>query len=278
MTFRFVSVLLLLAAAIATAQADRNIVYASPAGKNQLLDIYRPAKQTGLLPVVIWIHGGAFRTGSKEQASSVTWLTAHGYAVVSINYRLSQDALFPAQIQDCQAAVQWVRAHAAEYGFHPDRIGAWGPSAGGHLATLLGVTTSPNEASRVHAVADFFGPTDFLQMDAHAPPEGMRHNPADSPESQLVGGAIQDNSEKVARANPITYVTAQAPPFLILHGDRDPLVPVHQSELLHTALIQAGVPVTFHKLAGAGHGGPQFETPIVRAMVLAFFDQHLKPK
>jgi dipeptidyl aminopeptidase/acylaminoacyl peptidase len=114
-------------------------------------------------------------------------------------------------------------------------------------------------------------------MDAKALSGGMKHDPADSPESQLVGGAIQENKDKVARANPITYVTPDDPPFLILHGEQDPLVPVHQSELLFAALSQARVNVTFHKIAGAGHGGPQFTTPPVRAMVRAFLDQHLKP-
>ncbi len=259
---------------LAAPQIDRNIVYATPGATKQLLDLYRPAQPQGLLPVVVWIHGGAFRTGSKDQAGNATWLTAHGYAVASINYRLSQEALWPAQLQDCQAAVAWLRAHAADYGLDPARIAAWGPSAGGHLVSTLGLT----EAARLRAAVDFFGPTDFLQMDAHALPTGMRHNPADSPESQLVGGAIQDNKDKVARANPITYVTPQAPPFLILHGDQDSLVPVHQSELLHAALKQAGVPVTFYKIVGAGHGGPQFDTPLVRAMVLAFLDLHLNSK
>jgi dipeptidyl aminopeptidase/acylaminoacyl peptidase len=128
----------------------------------------------------------------------------------------------------------------------------------------------------VQAVVDFFGPTDFLQMDAQAIPGGQKHDPAGSPESQLVGGPIQENREKVARANPITYVTADDPPFLILHGDRDPLVPVGQSELLFAALRKAGVSVTFHKIVGAGHGGPEFQSPVARAMVLAFLNQHLK--
>ena len=157
---------------LAAPQVDRDIVYASPAGSKQLLDIYRPAKPQGLLPTVVWIHGGAFRAGSKNQAGSATWLTEHGYAVVSINYRLSQEAVFPAQLQDCQAAVAWLRAHAAEYGLDPVRIGAWGPSAGGHLVSMVGLAAGPNDSSRVRAVVDFFGPTDFLQMDAHALPSG----------------------------------------------------------------------------------------------------------
>jgi acetyl esterase/lipase len=165
-------------------------------------------------------------------------------------------------------------------------MAAWGASAGAHLAALLGVSAGVEELegqlqegeapARVRAVVDFFGPTDFLQMDAHALPGGMKHDPAESPESQLIGGPIQENREKVARANPVTYVSSGDAPFLILHGERDPLVPVHQSELLFEALRKAGVPVVFHKIAGAGHGGPEFQSAIVRAMVLAFLDEHLK--
>jgi len=268
---------------------DRNLVYARADGKALLLDIYRPAKQEGLLPTVLWIHGGAFRAGSKDdgQAAIAVWLTAHGYAVVAINYRLSFEAIFPAQIHDCKAAVRWLRANSAAYGLDPKRIGAFGASAGGHLAAMLGSSGNvqdlegnlgnAKESSRVQAVVDFFGPTDFLKMDIAALPGGQKHDPAGSPESQLVGGPIQQNKDKVARANPIAYVTKDVPPFLILHGDQDPLVPVNQSELLHDALKKAGVNVTFHKIVGAGHGGPQFNTPLIRAMVMAFFDQHLKP-
>ena len=271
------------------ARIDRNLVYARAGNTDLLVDVYRPASQTGPLPVVLWVYGGAFRAGSKDdrQTAGATWLINHGYSVVAFNYRLSQVAKFPAQIHDCKAAVRWVRAHAAQYQFDPARIAAWGASAGGHLSAMLatsggvadleGDLGNPKESSRIQAVVDFFGPTDFLQMDANALPGGMKHDPPDSPESQLIGAAIQDNKDKVARANPITYVTPDDPPFLILHGDRDPLVPVNQSELLFAALSKAGVNVTFHKLVGAGHGGPQFNSPVARAMVLAFLDQHLKP-
>jgi acetyl esterase/lipase len=129
-------------------------------------------------------------------------------------------------------------------------------------------------SSRVQAVVDFFGPTDFLQMDAHRPPNGMVHDGPDSPESELVGGAIQENPDRVARANPITYVTSEAPPFLIVHGEDDPLVPHHQSELLADALRQAGVPVTFYTVAGGGHGG--FEDPRVPELTKAFLAENLR--
>lgn len=274
------ALLMVLGAGLIPAQmkVDRDLVFSKPGGKAMLLDLYRPEKAEGPLPVVVWIFGGAFRTGSKEgQAGTATWLATKGYAVAAINYRLSGEVKFPAQVEDCKAAVAWLRLNAAGYGLDGGRIGAWGASSGGYLATMLGVWGDP-EHKRVQAVVDFFGPSDFLKMDGAAPPGGMKHDPADSPESQLIGGPIQENKDKVARANPITYVTKEAAPFLIVHGDRDPLVPVNQSELLFEALKQAGANATFYKIVGAGHGGAAFSTPMVRAMVLAFLDQHLKQR
>jgi acetyl esterase/lipase len=268
---------------------ERNLVYARAGDKDLLIDIYRPEKPAGTLPVVLWVYGGAFRAGSKDdgQTAGATWLTQHGYAVAAFNYRLSQVAKFPAQTHDCKAAVRWLRANAEKYQLDSKHIAAWGASAGGHLSAMLGTSGGVaelegdlgnlKESSRVQAVVDFFGPTDFLLMDSQAIPGGMKHDPPDSPESQLIGGAIQENKDKTARANPVTYVSGDEPPFLILHGDRDPLVPVGQSEILFEALRKAGVNATFHKIVGAGHGGPQFQSPVARAMVLAFLDQHLKP-
>lgn len=266
----------------------RDIVYSQPEGRPLHMDLYLPDAGARPLPVVVWIYGGAWRAGSKDdgQTRGALWLTRHGYAVAAFNYRLSQVAKFPAQIQDARAAVRWLRRHASDFGLDPERIAVWGASAGGHLAALLGVgagakdldgpDADPAVSARVQAVVDFYGPTDFRQMDAHALPGGMKHDPADSPESQLIGGPIQDNPGKVQRANPVAYAGRDAAPFLILHGERDPLVPVHQSELLFEALRRAGVPVIFHKIAGAGHGGAEFSHPVVRAMVLAFLDEHLQ--
>lgn len=264
------------------AVVHRNLAYVANGHARQKLDLYLPAQGTNL-PLIVNIHGGAFRMGSKEQGVPVEFL-AQGYAVASINYRLSQHAVFPAQIEDCKAAVRWLRAHAAEYRIDPTRFASFGSSAGGHLAAMLGTTGETlafdvgahlDQPSRVQAVVDYFGPTDFLQMDAHRPANGQLHDPANSPESELVGGAIQENKEKTARANPITYVTKQCPPFLICHGDRDPLVPHHQSELLVAALEQAGVPVTFYTVKGAGHGG--FTDPKVPELTRAFLARHLHP-
>jgi acetyl esterase/lipase len=261
--------------------AHRDLAYAPGGHKRQKLDLYLP-RDAGSLPLIVWIHGGAFRMGSKEDRIPFEMLE-QGYAIASLNYRLSQHALFPAQIEDCKAAVRWLRAHADTYGLDPLRFASWGESAGGHLAAMLGtagherrfeVGEHLEHSSRVQAVLDFFGPTDFLQMDAHRLPEGMVHDTADSPESQLVGGPIQELPAEVARANPVTYVTPQAPPFLIVHGDRDPLVPYHQSSLLVAALEAAGVPVTFYTVVGAGHGG--FDDPQIPILVREFLVTHLR--
>jgi acetyl esterase/lipase len=260
----------------------RDLAYVTGGHERQKLDLYLP-KAGARLPLIINIHGGAFKMGSKEQGVPTEYL-AEGYAVASINYRLSQHAKFPAQIEDCKAAVRWLRAHASDYRLDPDRFAAWGGSAGGHLAAMLGTTGDTKEfdsganldqTSRVQAVVDYFGPTDFLQMDAHRLPNGQTHDPANSPESELIGGAIQENKEKTARANPITYITPSDPPFLICHGDQDPMVPHHQSELLEAALKKAGVPVSFYTVKGAGHG--RFNDPKVPEMTKEFLAKHLKP-
>jgi acetyl esterase/lipase len=262
-------------------KALRDIEYVPGGGRAQSLDLYAPEAAKTPLPLIIWIHGGAFRAGDKQQCP-VLPSTRHGYAVTSINYRLSQQAKFPAQIEDCKAAVRWLRAHAKEYNLDPKRFGAWGSSAGGHLVAMLGTSGGVKElegklghndqSSRVQAVCDWFGPTDFTKMNKAG--STINHDVADSPESLLLGGPVQENKDKAAQANPITYVSKDDPPFLIMHGDRDPLVPHNQSVLLHDALKRTGVEVTFHTIKGAGHG---FGSPEIMRTVEDFFDQHLKP-
>ena len=245
--------------------AQRDLAYVINGHERQKLDLYLPAQGENH-PLIIWIHGGAFRIGSKEGNAYDPLPFAYvteGYALASINYRLSQHAIFPAQIEDCKAAVRWLRAHAAEFKLDPNRFAAWGPSAGGHLVAMLGTAGHVAEfevgahldlSSRVQCVVDYFGPTDFLQMDDQRLPDGMIHNTPDSPESELVGGLLQENPDKVAAANPITYVTKDAPPFLVVHGNQDPLVPYGQSVLLVEALQKVGADVTFYTVEGAGHG------------------------
>ena len=262
----------------------RDLAYVTNGHDRQKLDLYLPAQGENL-PLIIWIHGGAFRLGSKEGSSDDPLpfdFLAQGYALASINYRLSQHAIFPAQIEDCKAAVRWLRAHTDRFNLDPTRFAAWGPSAGGHLSAMLGTTAHVTEfevgeylavSSQIQVVVDYFGPTDFLQMDSQRLPDGQIHNTPDSPESELVGGPIQENEEKVARCNPITYVTSDTPPFLIVHGDQDPLVPFQQSILLVEALQKAGVDVTFYTVEGAGHG--RFTDPRVPELTKTFLANYL---
>jgi len=249
-----------------------DLEYGKAGGRAMLLDLYLPEKRDQPLPLIIWIHGGAWMGGSKDGPSPALRFTAKGYAVAQVGYRLSQVAAFPAQIHDCKAAVRWLRANAAKYDLDPNKFVAWGASAGGHLVALLGTSggvaelegndNDLKESSRVQAVVDWFGPTDFLHIgDAQS---DIPHNAPDSPESKLIGGPILENKDKAAKASPITYVSKDAPPFLIMHGDRDRTVPFNQSELLYAALKKAGVDATLVPMKGAGHGfgGPEAIAPV----------------
>ncbi len=267
-------------------KAHRDLAYVEGGHERQKLDLFLPEKTNGPLPVVIWVHGGGWQNGSKDQCPPLRGgYLERGYAVASLGYRLSQHAVFPAQIEDCKAAIRWLRAHAQEYGLDAERFGVWGSSAGGHLVALIGTSGEVKEfevganleqSSRVQAVCDWFGPTDFTVF-ANTPGYES-HATATSPEAKLLGGAVLENKEKAARLNSITYVSRDDPPFLIVHGDKDPTVPINQSELLFAALKKAGVSAHFHTIRGAGHGGPGFNDPQISDMVSAFFDQTLKAK
>jgi acetyl esterase/lipase len=253
-------------------KALKDLEYGKASGRAMRLDLYLPEKGDKPLPLIIWIHGGAWMGGSKDGPSPALRFTAKGWAVAQVGYRLSQEAKFPAQIQDCKAAVRWLRANAAQYHLDPNKFAAWGSSAGGHLVALLGTSggvaelegddNDLKESSRVQAVVDWFGPTDFLHIgDAES---DIQHTAPDSPESKLIGGPLLENKDMAAKASPITYVSKDAPPFLIMHGDRDRTVPFNQSELLYAALKKAGVDVTLVPMKGAGHGfgGLEAITPV----------------
>ncbi|MFM7182993.1 MAG: prolyl oligopeptidase family serine peptidase [Verrucomicrobiales bacterium] len=266
-------------------KAHRDLAYVVNGHERQKLDLFVPEKADGPLPLIIWIHGGGWQNGSKEGCPPLrNGYTERGYAVASINYRLSGHAVFPAQIEDCKAAIRWLRAHAEEYRLDPKRFGVWGSSAGGHLVALAGtsgdvkafdVGAHLEQSSRVQAVCDYFGPTDFTVF--VTTPGYESHATANSPEAKLIGGAVMENKDRAARANPITYVSKDDPAFLIVHGDKDPLVPINQSQLLYDALKQAGVNVHFHTIKGAGHG-QGFGGPEIEPMVADFFDRVLKTK
>lgn len=268
----------------------RDLQYVPNGHERQVLDLYLPADPSQSKPLIIVVHGGGWRGGDKAANVQVAWgvpfLLNAGYVVASLNHRLSQHATFPAQIHDVKAATRWLRVNSTKYGIDGRRVGAWGMSSGGHLVALLGTSAdvaamdgdigAVRECTRIQAVVIWFGPTDFFQMDGHRLPDGMMHNLPDSPESRLIGASIQSAPTLVQKANPITYVSSDDPPFLIFHGDRDRSVPHHQSEILRDALLTAGVQVTMKTLAGAGHGTPEFRVDEIARAMIAFFDQHLR--
>ena len=267
-------------------------IYAALTGYRPLrLDLYLPPVTRGPAPVVVWIHGGAFMHGDRtalppllEQERLFTRLPLAGFAVASVEYRLSSEACFPAQLEDVQAAIRWLRARHDELGIDPGRVAVWGESAGGHLAAFAGVAGSAGPAAHdvefaeqptnVAAVVDWYGPTDFAAMDRQAPDDSMMcHDDPDSPESRLLGAPVQERPDLVARADPCRQATADAPPFLIMHGTRDRWVPFGQSELLATRLRELGVAVDFRPIEGADHvflddrRGPELVDEVVAFLV-----------
>ena len=259
----------------------------------QKLDLYIPTSGTGPYPVVIMVHGGGFMFGDKADGAGLTGvdqLLAAGYSVASINYRLSAEAIYPAQIYDAKASVRFLRANAEKYNLDAEHIGAWGASAGGNLVSLLGTTCgvkelegdlgSADQSSCVQAVVDWFGPIDFLKMDEQFAGTScaQNHNAASSPESKLLGAEIQTVPDLAATANPMNYIDASDAPFLIENGTADCNIPPIQNKNFADALSAAigADKVTYVSLEGAAHGGSQFETGENLQLVISFLDQHLK--
>jgi len=240
---------------------ERDLVYDTRAGHDLTLDIAFPKQRGAPVPAIVHIHGGGWRGGNKNLRQALKY-AERGWVGVSIRYRLSGVAHFPAGVHDCKTAIRWLRAHCETYGVDPDRIGVFGQSAGGHLVALLG--SSGGDAylegdgpygkfpSTVQAVVDHYGPTDFLRMNDQ--PGKIDHDAADSPESLWIGGPIAEHPEKVRLANPITYVDAQDPPILMIHGENDQLVIFNQSQLLFQALHKAGVTCNLIRVKRADHG------------------------
>ena len=259
---------------------QRDVEYGKAGDRALKLDIIRP-KQPGdaPLPVIVFIHGGAWREGNKSGGVGqlVPFAASGNYFCASVGYRLSREATWPAQIHDCKAAIRWLRANAKRLNIDPEKIGVWGPSAGGHLVSMLGTSGdvkelegdcgSPDQSSRVACVVDFCGPSDFPaigRLKGGAAPEAV---------TQLLGGPIDEKKEAAVAASPVTYVSKDDPPFLVVHGTNDQTVPFAQAETLHAALKKAGVDSTFVRIEGGGHGigGPE-----VMQRVRAFFDKYLR--
>ncbi len=257
----------------------KDLEFARPGGQPLLLDLHRPRTFAATVPVVVWVHGGGWKNGSKDRCPA-TWLVEHGYAVASIDYRLTDQAQWPAQIDDCRQAVRWLRQNAQDYGLDGDRIAAWGGSAGGHLVALLGTLDPPADetmSSRVQAVCDWYGPSDLLTMPPNLPENGRTlEDVANSNGAKLLGGTVRDLPQLAQQASALYQVSADDPPFLIMHGEKDPGVPLNQSERLDEKLKSAGIESTLHVVKEAGHGGKEFQTPEVREVVRLFFDKHLR--
>jgi len=269
---------------------EKDIAYIEGGDEAQKLDIYLPeAPPAKPMPLIVHIHGGGWRAGSKFPCP-VMGMVLKGYAVASVEYRFSQKAVFPAQIQDCQAAIRWLRAHAKQYHFDTEHLGAIGGSAGGHLSALVGtsggkkafppISGHEDQSDRVQAVCDIFGPADFTTvMQQAAEDKNVKNifafNTPSDPYSGLIGAKLDDKA-KADAVSPVHYVSKDTPPFLILHGTHDTLVPYAQSVQLEAALKAQGVPVWLQTLPGAGHGGPLFSKPAVLQLTQHFFDKHLK--
>lgn len=264
----------------------RNVRYGEVGSAVLLLDIYRlktPPQQP--MPVVVWIHGGAWQFGNKEQPLAA-YLAYYGYCVLSIEYRLAPLNQFPAAVEDAKCAVRWVRANAAKMHVDPERIGVWGQSAGGHLAAMVGLTPGQFEgrgghaepSSRVQAVCAFCPPTYWTESVDRDPV--MRDILV-----KFLGTTHAGNPELYREASPVTHVTKDAPPFLLVHGDRDVVVPIDQSGKLHDALKEAGVEVKMIRVQHADHsfqamGGPGISPGFteIQREVLLFFERHLKKR
>ncbi len=267
-----------------------DVAYAdlSPAQK---MDIYLPAGE-GPFPMVVFIHGGAFKMGDKSMdASNAAVLVSKGYGAACINYRLSGEARFPAQIQDCKAAVRFLRANATKYKVDTEKIASWGASAGGNLSALLGTSGGIAElegdglgnssySSKVIASVDWFGPINFSTMDEEAAALGftLATNSASSPESLLMGAAITTIPQQVQKANPTTYITQDDAAFFIQAGDADRNIPFTQSRNFYEDLVPVlgSSNVSYELIAGAGHGGSQFTSGSNMDKAIAFLASHLK--
>jgi acetyl esterase/lipase/TolA-binding protein len=271
-----------------------DIEYGSVGQKRPLrMHILRPrVMPKERMPVVVFIHGGGWFEGHHNRGiAPLRHFAERGYLCATVEYRLSDEAKFPAQIEDLKTAIRYLRAKAKELHLNTGRIGVWGQSAGGHLAALLGTSGNVKAlegagdwrkfSSRVNAVVDWNGPVDFLEpkelerLMKQKQAEGWKEIAVE----RLFGGLVLENKTKAASASPLAYVSSDDPPFLIMHGDEDQTVDLSQSQSLYEALKKAGVDVTFNVIKGAGHFGVDGISPLqtdFAAMMDAFFDKHLK--
>lgn len=266
-------------------QRINDIEYAKAGNHALLLDLYLPQTKADP-PLLVWIHGGAWRAGSKSNMPLLQ-LVKNGFAIASVDYRLSPVAKFPAQIHDIKAAIRFLRGSASKYGYNAQKIGILGSSAGGHLVALMGVTNGHSqlegnlgnfdqESSRVEAIVDYYGPTNFMTILTQSTPHGLSVR---VPALQLLLGDDPTNKPILARlASPVFHVDANDPPLLIIHGDQDPQVPINQSHELHGVYKKNKRNVSFEVIHGGAHGGPEFYDADRIKLVDDFLRKHLLDK
>ncbi len=268
------------------AKAFKDLVYAKHGDQEMKLDLYIPEEGDGPFPLVVWIHGGGWIGGDKNDCPVLNLgYCRRGYATASLSYRFSNVAPFPAQLEDVKAAIRWLRAHAKEYKLDPTRVGVIGASAGGHLVCLLGVTGKTkqfdvgdnlDQSSEVQAVCNIFGPTDLLTGLDGLDPDTDLTKALIGMISGLLGGPMEEKTDVAKMASSTTYVDADAAPFMHVHGTKDLLVPVEQAEKLHDKLRQANVPSRLFIIPQAGHGDGIFNRPEIFKEIELFFDRNLK--
>jgi len=266
------------------AKAITNIAYVTTPAPRQNFDLYLPVDGKKPFPLVIWIHGGGWMLGFKDW-NNAKYLVRHGYAVASVDYRMTSEGAFPIQIQDCNAALNFIVAHAGEIGVDSKRLVVAGGSAGGHLALLAGLARQQpgfgaDPAIKPAAILDFFGPTDFTtglgQLEAMHSEKGIGLFKDAVP--KLLGTSLPLDLGKAKIASPVNYIGTNSPPVLMVHGSNDELVPVAQSRQLQAALDRAGVQNRYLEVPDTGHDGPRFSKPDIEAVVTAFLDGVFKPQ
>lgn len=259
---------------------EKDLVYGKGGDQDLQLDLARPKEGDGPFPCIVCVHGGGWRAGNRQQLGKlIETFAQQGYVAVTISYRLAPAHKFPAQIEDCKAAVRWLRANAKKLKINPDRMGAIGFSAGGHLVSLLGAADDkaglegkgghPEQSSRVQAVVNFFGPTDFITKTWNQNVEEVYLIP-------FLGDNFEKGREKYRQASPLHYVSKDDPPFLFLHGDKDELVQIHHSQVMNKKLQEVGVKSRLVVMEGEGHGWAGAKLQQSLDETLKFFAEHLK--
>ena len=260
--------------------ALQDIVYTKAGGAELKLDVARPAAKEGLFPCVVVIHGGAWRAGDKKDMRGIaSEFAKRGYVAVAPQYRFCPKEAFPAQVHDVKAAVRWIKTNAKTYQVDPERIGAMGFSAGGHLSLMLGLTSAKDGLegetsagapdSRVKAVVNYFGPTDLTAKDFGAVSKGLIKD--------FLGGTAEEKPEAALKASPLSFVSSDDAPVLTFQGTKDPLVPYSQAIKLADAMHKAGVAGRVEIMVGAQHGWTGAELDRTIKETFEFFDRHLKP-